>query len=410
MATRLQSSPTLQLRNACDACNAAKVKCSQSRPSCKRCEDRALYCQYSLSLRSAKQRRLASNAATATTGSPSGTNESSKKSSPEAYDEAPTPPASWQYPNAPLPLAHDQLMPSLNDSNFPASLLEAWSTDMTEVNSPHPFSDDTGNDSMVLLPQPAECKDPWQAQVPPDAQTYPNPHRTLDTTAPKPSNTSLSTHGSCNCQSRIVSTLSDLSTSNRDAPIPFDKRLSQNKDIIALCTSAISCPRRQHDEDIMFMLTIVTLINHVIAVYDDSFGLGHRHPDHQNHALASPLTDLLVNDEAPSTNTLISPQELRRRRQQQTQPFTRVRLSLGSYQLDQEDEQVLQLNLLKIELSKISTLVNIFEKRFCTLDHGGWHKDVRQEPKPLGEIIAYMKKRLRRNFEVLMNLAAKLQT
>ncbi|EMD68389.1 hypothetical protein GGP41_003395 [Bipolaris sorokiniana] len=47
----------LQLRQACDSCTAAKVKCDKGHPACQRCLDNEEYCQYSPSRRHGRRPR-----------------------------------------------------------------------------------------------------------------------------------------------------------------------------------------------------------------------------------------------------------------------------------------------------------------------------------------------------------------
>ncbi|KAI9744717.1 MAG: hypothetical protein M1818_001642 [Claussenomyces sp. TS43310] len=57
-----------RLKDSCNSCSLAKVKCNKAKPSCKRCEARGLYCHYFPSQRSG--RRSASSPAVGTTSGP----------------------------------------------------------------------------------------------------------------------------------------------------------------------------------------------------------------------------------------------------------------------------------------------------------------------------------------------------
>ena len=69
-------------------------------------------------------------------------------------------------------------------------------------------------------------------------------------------------------------------------------------------------------------------------------------------------------------------------------PTHTVRLSLGTYELDERDEFILQTSLLKIELSKITSLVEAFEARLCATK---LHHD----------LVGYLKQNLGANYEAL---------
>ncbi|KAJ4359895.1 uncharacterized protein N0V89_000451 [Didymosphaeria variabile] len=69
-----------------------------------------------------------------------------------------------------------------------------------------------------------------------------------------------------------------------------------------------------------------------------------------------------------------------------------VRLSLGTYELDERDEFILQTSLLKIELSKITALIEAFEARLC-------------QTKLHHDLVSYLKQGLGANYEALKRLA-----
>lgn len=54
-ATSALPATQARLRNSCDACNTAKVKCSKERPCCRRCQRKEQFCVYSVSLRCSKR-------------------------------------------------------------------------------------------------------------------------------------------------------------------------------------------------------------------------------------------------------------------------------------------------------------------------------------------------------------------
>ncbi|KAI9875647.1 MAG: hypothetical protein M1830_008150, partial [Pleopsidium flavum] len=54
--TRTIAGKTPKFRASCDSCNEAKVRCSQTRPSCARCLKHGVDCVYGISLRAGKHR------------------------------------------------------------------------------------------------------------------------------------------------------------------------------------------------------------------------------------------------------------------------------------------------------------------------------------------------------------------
>ncbi|KAI1124390.1 hypothetical protein F5Y10DRAFT_249525 [Nemania abortiva] len=62
----LQDGKVAKLRAACDGCNESKVRCSQTKPQCRRCERQGVPCVYGLSRRSHKTAPRVGASATAT--------------------------------------------------------------------------------------------------------------------------------------------------------------------------------------------------------------------------------------------------------------------------------------------------------------------------------------------------------
>ena len=136
------------------------------------------------------------------------------------------------------------------------------------------------------------------------------------------------------------------------------------------------------------MLTIIALINHVIMLYDQP--VSDRYGSNAS-AAETPVNSVSVIFSNASSRSSVSGDF-----EPQFSPLPQgIRLRLGSYQLDQQDEQILKANLLRIELDKIEALIELFERRFNNVPTG------RSEPKPFKELIAYLRRRLRKNQEAL---------
>lgn len=391
MAGRSEIPRSSQLKSTCDACNSAKVKCSQARPQCGRCESRGLYCHYSASLRSAKRRYQPSSNDIAS---------SSKSHSPESYQNIATPPPAFSSDSSVLS-SYD--IPSFQDADFAIPLLDGWNNKSNGSGGQTSYSDN-GDESMMIMSQliNPDNLSSWQSPVLRSSRprhTAPIP-ASGDDAGSLTSAVSLSS--TCSCQQNALNKLSELSVSRREgSSVPFDRSLSENKHIITLCTSLIGCPNKQHDRDITLMLASVALISHLISVYDRPLPTTSRDSSGDLGAI-DPAMGEDSNFRLSHSGCVTNGRELGQHRH--TQLLSRVRLSLGSYQLDQKDEQILQTNLLKIELSKIGGLIDSFEKRFCVLDYS-WVAEARHQPVPLGELMTYLKRRLSAIFESLATLA-----
>ncbi|MCJ1252098.1 hypothetical protein MMC30_009336 [Trapelia coarctata] len=219
------------------------------------------------------------------------------------------------------------------------------------------------------------------------------------------------TNNICGCQQSILSKLLELSRAKYGTPTPFDKSLSDNKTIIALCNSVLSCSVAQHGEDIVLVLTLIALISHLITVYDILFRTFTQSRNCTSSASSTFSSNrsaegsgfVTPNTPTSSRDAMLFPRDL--------QAFSSVRLSLGTYQLDQKDEQILQVNLVKIELGKIGALIDGFGRRFVKGDEewdGGGGDGRRLETRALGELLGYLHGRLRSHHEALRSWSSGL--
>ena len=437
MAGRLNHQPSAALKNACDACHAAKVKCSQGRPQCKRCDSRGLFCQYSVSMRSAKHRRPPCRAPRGAPNlSDSTTLSTSNYNSPAIFDDASLLPPSAAVSNAPLPFCYDPLISSFEDNEVP-DLLEDWSSDLMEEAGFPSYSEDKDGSTLFLSrlintqQQPVNETRTNRSTLPhksPDNNLINDEDSCCASAAVALHASSTSTRAGCNCQGHILSKLSELMLFNHaEHSRPFDQCLSENRKIVTLCNTIINCPNNRHGQDTVFMLTSVALVTHVLTIFDRPRFETHQPRGSKDDGQSIGTGSGLTMSDAPRSNSLRrstgdgsptsgSPntgtqfKHYQQHPQQTEQPFARVRLSLGSYQLDQSDEQILKINLLKIELSKVEALIDTFEKRFCSVISTVLNKDrggigSQNEPKLLDGFVVYLKRRLKANYELLASLA-----
>ena len=504
---------TPHLRNACDACTAAKVKCSQGRPQCKRCEYRGFLCQYSVSLRSTKNARRPSSVFSSAPSVLNLTTPSSNYDSDEPLDDVSMASSSAKSTNRGFSHAYNHITSLFDDDSVIPSFVEGWDPEATNPSFQTGFPE-SNDATMPFFPNltnlPQDRSSPRAPQPTKVSQQAFNSHsnnnsnnnnnnhndnnnnnnnnknnkrshpnnlvvktnssfplgraRTAFPTASPPPPTPASTPTAsasngisllqtCHCQQLIPSKLSEISHRKIDHTIPVDQCLSENKSVIMLCHTTVNCSNTDHDEDLVLMLTLLALITHVILFYDRPLGSDCEMVDsssedstaiwangamgHHAHQQGCKRQQSQRSSSKPQLHPRLHAQSERHNSHDQQQPqqhqqsnSLRVRLSLGTYELDTRDEQILQISLLRIELSKIKSLMEAFERRFCTLEwmsggvlgegtagmggehgssgssRGGMSIHGNGEEKPLGEIIAWLKRRLRGNYEALAHRGA----
>jgi len=396
-----------RLRNSCDACNTAKVKCSKEHPRCRRCERKELFCVYSVSLRCSKKpvdgrsTAVKNNAASAAASAP----RPAVSQASHAHSLAAHLP--------PLDTPMEGSLDGLDSKLMPTSLYDFDA--LSDVNFDLPSLDDYFTHDPYLPPAHFAAYAPTAASTPP--------------TQPSSLPPSLSRSGTplCGCQQHILSKLSELSLSSPalHGAIPFDRALSENRAIVALCTSALDCTTCARSDDVMLILTLSALLAHVLGVFENLFRArrealqprdhGPSPPESVNGAGPAPppdasflfgtALDLLTppasvhgsgSSSSSSRPGTTASSGLSTPRHDFASPggggATPVRLCLGSYELDERDESILQTSLLKIELGKITALVEAFEAR---LGQTKLHHD----------LVAYLKQGLSANYEALKRLA-----
>ncbi|KAE8152724.1 hypothetical protein BDV25DRAFT_137529 [Aspergillus avenaceus] len=321
--TTTTGSDDLPLRNSCDSCNAAKVKCSRDRPSCRRCQSRNIACVYGVSLRGIKRPRTR------------------QKQTDEIF---------------PPPLPIPEPFSPLNALNFPGAFLPDYDHGLPTCLFPN---DDLGCDdrfNLLNLPLTDPCDPLCFAPRMSDMSTVPGLSTPPMTAA---STTSLpSFGGTCRCQHTTARKLADLSAYKRPDAVAFDDFLTEHKATMAVCTSVLECMSPHHKQGMLLLVELVALLIHVLDGFDQVVSEADGH---------------------------------------QRQSFAPVRLSLGSYQLDQGEEEILQANLLRIELAKVGALIQDLNQRYCTTDNGTRSGDVFL----IAPLLANLKKKAQTKFDAI---------
>ncbi|MCJ1470523.1 hypothetical protein MMC07_009169 [Pseudocyphellaria aurata] len=143
-----------RLKDSCNSCAASKVKCSKNKPTCTRCEDRGISCQYVASQRSGRRSTLSSVGAPSVSTAITPPPEPSQFNPHKACSSTVTPSSLAFEANSGV---HE---PDLNDfadfpmSNFDNDLLDQWGNNFLST----PMTDGAVYESTALSPLATTCK------------------------------------------------------------------------------------------------------------------------------------------------------------------------------------------------------------------------------------------------------------
>lgn len=79
--------------------------------------------------------------------------------------------------------------------------------------------------------------------------------------------------------------------------------------------------------------------------------------------------------------------------------ITPVRFTLGAYEVDHKDEEMMKRGIFKIELSKVDNLIRAFGQRFA-----GNSSQPQYEAKFTEDMVSFLQKRLWNSLEMLRGL------
>ena len=373
-------------RASCDACNEAKVRCSQTRPSCARClKNQNRRCVYGVSKRSGKHN-----------GEISAKGEGgAKKGTVSRPPATPTSATSVETPSS----SSSTIDPREFLQMFPAS-----HTEPSELLKGQQLPKDWAFDNNLFMPtQPIASPDSptnydqYQLMFGRDESNLSNIQHhglglfdgasevelgsisrddslgdqtssyTQSTATTKCASCSISTrqNGSsaslvdhtCRCNEVIITQLSSLPVLlDNGRSTTLDVELVQFQKAIKLCAGALACtcPGRDYTS----ILTISMLIARIISVFERSGGggggahqTGHNHnhhsPSHHHHRQPydnddnSSAPSLIMSAGAATTMT----------------PIPSPKFSVGIYEIEQEDENNLKREVWWIQIKKVESLV-----------------------------------------------------
>lgn len=368
-----------KLRESCNGCNQAKVKCDKTQPWCARCTSRGIVCVYSLSLRSGKRRADQSELKIADTVDEICTDQSQipyKSSAPSSTPLLDNPTAVEGDVFQEL-LNYFNAESLLGKLNFLAKLDPQWvlenrqgqmyegpeapPTDDVKYSQPQPWRQPSSRSSLSTLPSTMSPFSPFPSpQVSPDGLSTSLPSSGTDDSFTSESSRHLtsiarSLHAEiplpspmtgCQCFQLALQKLSSVNQISTSQNTTFDVALQQGKESIALLGSILRCSCRMLDN--VLVIILASLISRTLSVYQSLCTVYLPH-------LSSPCPGREdINNGNPSTR---APQ---------------ARVTLGTYELDEDDQDRLKLNIVWIELQKMEDLIIIFREQLCPPNPSPW--------------------------------------
>ncbi|KAL8840743.1 MAG: hypothetical protein Q9170_001181 [Blastenia crenularia] len=372
---------TVKLRESCDSCLVAKVKCSKGRPLCSRCLQNGSDCGYSPSSRAGRKNR---DAATSKTNPHKKTASATSHSIPSAHvpipmyrlsgsledprsqdvnehsmnnstttlvardDQGPqAPTAEKQIPISPegRDINTDDFLPTppfndFLDSFLPLSPEAAFAELASAAASPAaagqssaiPAWTSNGNASSTLpsFQSPLDMLSYGHfAHSPSHARpSLPGPHESRQ----RPAEAAFNERPTCDCFAACLQALLSLhnhswmASSTQQGGPPFDIVLSINREAVEGCSAMLSCSKcvAKIGNGISTML-LATTFGKVMSLYRAAcfFRFG----------------------AAPGMHAT-------------------AQLAFGSYTVTGEDRQILEIEILLIELRKVENLLKVFQEKF----------------------------------------------
>lgn len=239
-----------KLRASCDACNESKVRCSQAKPKCARCERQGIGCIYGLSRRSHKSApRIGASSQSALSPLPPANSQTDttidfSRQRNGSIHVATEPTVAFQ---------HEMGLGSHNDGSLSSSSEQHFMSGFEMEGHPEPMDISSGLGSTF---------DPIADMT---AETYDFLSNGLSLVSPDMggNNTrgglgglfasSNSDRPTCGCMSRVVKQLLSIPTSLQSDDASFDTHLSILRGAINVSEDCICCPCTAGDEMSMGM-------------------------------------------------------------------------------------------------------------------------------------------------------------
>lgn len=380
------SGKTIRLRASCNACNESKVRCSQDKPTCARCERNGFECIYGLSRRTHKDAPRISMTPSQRPSRSSSNSNSDTRSDSQRH-------GSWSTKTADDSISkrratsgnrsagtHDAVL--LDDYMSSAELhfmLSSQEQSDVVTTSQAPVT----SNSTVHLEQLADLNsiiDPLITSATgflrPSAQ-YANSwvmdslfggNNTNNTDVtmfeapqiiPTNSNTEKSSPscGECNCYEGITETLVSIICGDEDhRQLSLDAQLARLKRCMVACETSMGCTHSREDTEPVHVMTIATLIGYVI----DEFEMLARE-NSQRASLAGEMAAIGHNEresnDSSGSDEFTSAKSVVTGVSTSLQSLLEPRLSWGVLELEDDDELDLRRRLYLLSFRKVKKLL-----------------------------------------------------
>ncbi|KAI2686208.1 transcriptional regulator family: Fungal Specific TF [Penicillium roqueforti] len=267
-----------RLRASCDACNESKVRCSQAKPTCARCEKQNITCAYGLSRRSHKD---APRIGTQPTTVP----ESSESTGDASSQSAVCPPSPCRAIDNATQSTSETSDGICNKDTFDmmADSLSSFRPNMGLYN-PQVFDAidntldlHTGFHQVEDMLDGYDFLDQCLSLPAPGHTANEDPNTELEATSSQRNNhhqsaTESPSHHKCSCTSHLMKQLVSLPLAfENQATLSFDVQLSELKLAVNVAKACMGCSCTLHDDMAMLMISI--LIGRVIQGFEKTLSI-----------------------------------------------------------------------------------------------------------------------------------------
>ncbi|KAL8831108.1 MAG: hypothetical protein Q9191_001057 [Dirinaria sp. TL-2023a] len=359
-----------KLRASCDACNESKVRCSQAKPTCARCQRQGITCFYGLSRRSHKNApRVQDSRSISESGSASAENSNASSISTVSQEQSNKTPI--KNPSSDTELPQDET--THGSVNAVSETTAALEKDLA-----------TGPDSTFLLPlnhvsgfgiydqhvlsANDDCAENIPAHDPMDDILMAG----NDFFGQYLSLSSLDAEGSiatrdgilsfetdherwtskrqpCSCVSRVIKQLVSMPLGFGDEKATFDSQLSHLRQAINIAEDCIKCICTSDDNLSMTMVTVSILVGHVIQGFE------------------SLLAEFSSSSGSSSSN-------IEHSSSRQASNVSSPGISWGLLQMDPDEEDELKQHLWLLQFRKLQRVLmqfNASTEQFRSMQDGG---------------------------------------
>lgn len=345
-----------KMRASCDACNESKVRCTQAKPVCARCERQGITCVYGLSRRSHKNApRIQESRPVSDSGSSSAenTNASSTSTVPHEQSDTTSMINSPLGPRSPgIKTTHGSIQAASGTTTaFPKDLATGPDNDFLVPLNPMPqfgmydqqllSSNDRGA-NIVSAHDPMDDtsmvgNDFFSQFLPfssPDAGGGAVTHDGILSFEISHDQRS-SKRQLCSCVSRVIKQLVSMPLVFGDEKASFDSQLSQLRQAINVSEDCINCDCTSRDDLSISMVTLSLLVGHVIQGFESLLT--------KVSSCSSSLCPNIEDTPNGQTSNVSSP-----------------RLSWGVLQIDPDEEDELKQHLWLLQFRKLQRVLMQF--------------------------------------------------